>query len=247
MGVTVKTNFAVIALMRCRYCGANDHLDGELNMGIEIVLADDHELVRQGLCSLIEGEKDLEIVAQADNGRDAVKLVDEHTPDVVVLDVHMPDLNGVEATRQICDQHPGIKVIALSVYSTKQFVDGMLKAGASGYLIKSCAFEELANAIRIVVNNQSYLSPEIQKMLVTDYVANNSDPQKNKLTMLTAREREILQLVAEGLSSEAIAERLFLSVKTISSHRRQILKKLNLKSVADLTRFAIKEGVISID
>lgn len=216
-------------------------------MSIRILLADDHELVREGIYSLLEKEKDFKIVAQAKNGRQAVSLTDEHHPDIAVLDVHMPDLNGVEAAKQILKKNPDTRIIALSVYSTRQFVDGMLKAGASGYLLKSCAYEELTNAIRIVANHQSYLSPQIQTILINGYVTNISDKKNDSLSILTSREMEVLQLIAEGVSSEEIASRLYLSVKTISSHRRQILKKLNLNNIADLIRFAIREGVISLD
>jgi two-component system response regulator NreC len=216
-------------------------------MSIRILLADDHELIREGIYSLLEKEKDFKIVAQANNGREAVRLTDEHHPDIAVLDVHMPDLNGIEATKQIRKKNPDTRIIALSMYSSRRFVDGMLKAGASGYLVKNCAYEELTHAIRIVDNDQSYLSPQIQKVLIDDYVTNISDEKSDLLSILTSREMEVLQLIAEGVSSEGIASRLYVSVKTISTHRQHIFKKLDLNSIADLTRFAIREGVISLD
>ncbi len=156
-------------------------------MSIRILLADDHELIREGIYSLLEKEKDLKIVAQANNGREAVRLADEHHPDIAILDVHMPDLNGVEAAKQILKKNPDTRIIALSVHSSRQFVDGMLKAGASGYPVKNCAYDELINAIRIVANHQSYLSPQIQKMLINDYVTNISDKKSDSLSILTSR------------------------------------------------------------
>lgn len=215
-------------------------------MAIRILLADDHKLVREGLCSLLQKESDFEIVAQAENGRDAVRFAREYHPEIAVLDVHMPDLNGADAARQILDENPDIRIIALSVNSSRKFVNGMLKAGASGYLVKTCAYDELTNAIRIVSGGQSYLSPQLQHMLIKNYVANIADDDNSATSILTKREKEVLKLIAEGLTSKKIASRLHLSDKTIATHRLQIMNKLNLKNVADLTRFAVKEGIVSI-
>lgn len=212
-------------------------------MSIQILLADDHKIIRDGLHSLISGEEDMEVVAEAENGRDAVALVKQHAPDIVVMDINMPDLNGIDATKIILEEAPETKVIALSIHSTSRFVSGMLKAGASGYLIKHCAFEELAKAIRMVVSGKPYLSSQILSTVMDDYT---SIPNKKSVfSELSLREREILQLIVEGLKSEEIASKLFISIKTVSSHRSQIMKKLNTKSVADLTRYAIEEGLIS--
>ena len=215
-------------------------------MGIKVLIADDHQLIRQGLCSMLEKEKDIRVVAQAGNGREAVRLVDKLNPDVVILDINMPDLNGIDAAKQISNQHSDVKIIALSIHSSRRFVIGMLKAGAMAYLVKQCAYEELANAIRTVADNKSYLSPQIHDVVVSDYAANFKD-EDSFSSVLTLREREVFQLVVEGVKSKDIADRLFVSVKTVSSHRRQIMKKLNIKSVADLTRLAISEGLISAD
>ena len=214
-------------------------------MSIKILLADDHKLIRDGLRSLIVGEEDMEVVAEAENGRDAVALARQHAPDIVVMDINMPDLNGIDATKMILEENSDIKVIALSIHSTSRFVKEMLKAGVSGYLVKHCAFEELATAIRMVVTDRPYLSSQIIGTVMDDYVTNFPSNQKSVFSALSSREREILQLIAEGLKSEKIASRLFISVKTVSSHRRHIMKKLNLKSVAELTRYAISEGLVS--
>ena len=213
-------------------------------MNIKVILADDHMLIRQGLYAMLEKEKDITVVAQASNGREAVKLVDELNPDVVILDINMPDLNGIDAAKLI-SKNNNTKIIALSIHSTRHFVTGMLKAGATAYLVKQCAYEELANAIRAVVDNKSYLSPQIHDVVVSDYVAVLSKEEDSFLSILTPREREVFQLVVEGVKSKDIAARLFVSVKTVSSHRGQIMKKLNIKSVAGLTRLAISEGLIS--
>jgi len=215
-------------------------------MNIKVVLADDHKLMRQGLCAMLEKEKDISVVAQANNGRDAVRLVDELNPDVVILDINMPDLNGIDAAKLI-SKNSDTKIIALSIYATRRFVMGMLKVGAIAYLVKQCAYEELANAIRIVVENKSYLSPQIHDVVVTDYARNSFNDEESFLSILTLREREVLQLIVEGAKSEDIAARLFVTVKTVSSHRTRIMKKLKTKSVAELTRLAIREGLISSD
>jgi len=215
-------------------------------MNIKVVLVDDHKLIRQGLYSMIEKEKDITVVAQASNGREAVRLVDELNPDVVILDINMPDLNGIDAAKLI-SKNSNTKIIALSIHATRRFVTGMLHAGAVAYLVKQCAYEELANAIRAVADNKSYLSPQIHDVVVSDYAANLFKDEDSFLSILTLREREVLQLVVEGVKSEDIAARLFVNIKTVSSHRTQIMKKLNIKSVAELTRLAISEGLISAD
>jgi DNA-binding NarL/FixJ family response regulator len=214
-------------------------------MHINILLADDHKLIRDGLRSLITAEEDMAVVAEAENGRDAVTLARQHTPDIVVMDINMPDLNGIDATKMILEEDADVKVIALSIHTTSRFVKAMLTAGVSGYLVKHCAFEELANAIRMVMNNKHYLSSQIIGTVMDDYARDSSVNQGSVFAILSSREREILQLVAEGLKSEEIAARLFISIKTVSSHRRQVMKKLNLNSVADLTRYAINEGLVS--
>lgn len=214
-------------------------------MSINILLADDHKLIRDGLRALIAGEEDMNVVAEADNGRDAVALARQHTPDIIVMDINMPDLNGIDATKEIIKENPGVKVIALSVHSTTRFVKEMLKAGVSGYLVKHCAYEELATAIRTVMKDKPYLSSQIIGTVMEDYAGDFQSKKKSVFSILTSREREILQLVAEGLTSEDIATHLFISKKTVSSHRRQIMKKLDLNSVAELTRYAISEGLVS--
>ena len=214
-------------------------------MNIRILLADDHKLIKDGLCALIAGEKDMEVVAEAETGRDAVALVKQHVPDIVVMDINMPDLNGIDATRMILQDNPDVKIIALSIHSTSRFVKEMLKAGVSGYLVKHCAYEELAQAIRTVVKNKPYLCSQIVGTIMDDYLADFPSNNKSAFSILSSREREVLQLVAEGLTSEEIGSRLFISVKTVSSHRRQIMKKLKLTSIAELTKYAIREGLTS--
>ncbi len=216
-------------------------------MSINIILVDDHKIIRDGLRSLLEKETDMAVVAEAENGRDAVKLSRKLNPDIVVMDINMPDLNGVDAATLILEESPDVKIIALSIHSTRRYVARMLKAGASGYLVKHCAYEELADAIRSVANNKPYLSSQILDTVLSDYTSSVSSGEISTLSTLTFREREVLQLVAEGVKSEKIADRLFVSVKTVSSHRRAIMQKLNLRSVADLTRYAIREGLVSLD
>ena len=196
---------------------------------------------------MIEKQPDMEIVAEAENGRTAVKLAREHKPDVFIMDVSMPDLNGIEATRQIIAEVPKVKVLALSMHSDSQFVSEMLTAGVSGYLLKDCAFEELTRAIYAVFKNQSYLSPSIAHMVIKDYVQQQSADEATASSILTAKEREVLQLIAEGHATKQIASRLHVSVKTIETHRKRIMEKLNIHSVAELTKFAIRQGLTSLE
>lgn len=216
-------------------------------MSIRILLADDHKIIRDGLKALLEKVPEMEVVGEAENGRQAVDLARRLNPHVVIMDISMPELNGIDATRQIHEESPNIRVIALSMYFDRRYVAGMLKAGVSGYLLKNCASEELIKAVKEVLNNKTFMSPRIADMVVKDYAHLLSANESSPLDLLTAREREVLQLIAEGVKTHDIATRLNVSIKTISTHRQQIMQKLHMDSVAELTLFALKEGVISID
>jgi len=216
-------------------------------MSIRILLADDHKIVRDGLQALIAQEADMEVVAEGATGRDAVAQAASIRPDVAVLDISMPDLNGIEATRQILAHTPGARVIALSMHADRRFVMEMLRAGAVGYLLKDSAFEELARAIRAVAAGQIYLSPGITGVVVQDYLTPAAAGERGAYAALTGREREVLQLLAEGRSTKEAALRLHVSDKTIESHRRQIMIKSKVRSVAELTKYAIREGITSLE
>ena len=218
-----------------------------MDMSLRLLIADDHKIVRDGLRALLEKQKDLEVIAEAENGRKAVRLARELSPDIVIIDIGMPDLNGIEATRQIVNEVNDVKVIALSMHSDKRFVTQMFKAGAAAYLLKDCAFEELAQAVDVVVAGQSYLSPEIAGAVMEDYVRHVSRTDSSGFSVLTAREREVLQLLAEGKPTREIADELYVSIKTIESHRQQIMHKLKVRSLAELTKYAIREGITSLD
>jgi len=216
-------------------------------MAIRIILAEDHKLFRAGLRAILEQESDLEVIAEADNGRAAVELAAQLSPDVVIMDISMPDLNGMVACRQLTSRSPATRVIALSMHADRHFVEGMLQAGASGYLVKDCAPEELVRAIRTVAAGQTYLTPAVAGQVVADYVQQAADDGAVPRDLLTARELEILQLVAEGQASKQIAAALGVSVKTVETHRHQIMAKLNLHSVAELTKFAVRRGLTSLE
>ena len=217
-------------------------------MSIRVLIADDHKIMLAGLRSILEKQTDFEVVGEADNGRKAVQMAQEKKPDVIVMDVSMPDLNGIEATKQIIESLPETRVIALSMHSDKRFVMGMLRAGASGYLLKDCASQELANAIVQVARGKKYLSPEITGVVIDDFLLGDSSEEvATAASQLSPREREVLQLIAEGWSTKQIASHLYVSIKTIETHRRQIMKKLDLHSTADLTKYAIREGLTSVE
>ena len=216
-------------------------------MSIRVLLIDDHRIVREGLRGLLEKEADMEVIAEAEDGLAVLGLVQEMSPDIVIMDVAMPNLNGIEATRQIIAKVPDIKVLALSMYSDKRFVTGMLSAGASGYLLKDCAFEELIQAIRVVAANRTYLSPMVADIVVKDYLYCLEKTDSSAFSILTAREREVLQLLAEGRTVKDIASDLCLSIKTIETHRQHIMNKLNIHSIAELTKYAISEGLTSLE
>jgi DNA-binding NarL/FixJ family response regulator len=216
-------------------------------MAIRILLADDHMIVREGMRSLLEKENDMEVVAVADNGRMALKLAGELRPDVVVMDIAMPEMNGIEATRRLSGDMPGIRVLILSMHSARRFVVETLAAGARGYLLKDCASEELVRGIRTVAADETYLSPKVADIIVRDYMKRLPESQQPGLAILSSREGEVLQLIAEGLNTKEIAFTLGISAKTVETHRQQIMKKLNLYSVAELTRYAIREGLTPLD
>jgi len=216
-------------------------------MSIRILLADDHAIVRQGLHSLLEKEPDIEVVGEAEDGRKAMQLVRELVPDIVVMDVTMPNLNGIDATHEIVSEFPRIKVIALSIHSNKQFITGMLKAGASGYILKECLFDEFVRAIRAVASGETYLSHRITGMVISNYVEHLATTADLSLAKFTDREHEVLQLLAEGKSTKQIAFELHVSTKAIEANRRHIMEKLDIHSVAELTKYAVREGLTSLE
>ncbi len=213
---------------------------------IRVIIADDHQIVRDGLRSLLEKEADMEVIATLEDGRKAVKLTEEVQPDVVIMDISMPGLNGIESTRQITRNFPNIKIIALSMHDDRRFVVNMLKAGASGYLLKDCAFKELTRAIHVVLSGKTYLSPGVTDVVVSNYITGQVGPESLLYTALTNREREVLQLVVEGKTSSQIAECLYVSVKTVETHRSQLMHKLKITNIADLVKYAIQEGLTSL-
>jgi DNA-binding NarL/FixJ family response regulator len=215
-------------------------------MSIRILIADDHKIVREGLRTLLQNRGDIEVIGEADNGRTVVALAAELRPDIIIMDVAMPDLNGIEATRQITGGRVAAKVLALSMHSDSRFVTRMLQAGAQGYLLKDCAFEELALAIDTIVGDGVYLSPGVTGVVVRDYVQHLAEGDAG-IAALSPREREVLQLVAEGLTTKDIAGKLHISVKTVETHRKQIMDKLEIRSVAELTKYAVREGLTSLD
>ena len=213
-----------------------------------VLLVDDHQILRQGLKALLSEQTDFH-VTEADTGRTAVGKVAEASPDVVVMDLAMPGLNGIDATRQISEMNPQIKVIALSAHSDKRMITEALRAGASGYVPKDAAFEELANAIRQVLAGKVYISPKIAVAVREALSENPSQPSdfSHVRGRLTAREREVLQLLAEGKSTKEVAAVLHVGVKTVETHRRQMMEKLQMYSLAELTKYAIREGITSVE
>jgi two-component system NarL family response regulator len=216
-------------------------------MSIRILLVDDHQIMRDGLRAILASEETFEIVGEAENGREAASMARTLVPDVIIMDIGMPDLNGVEATRQIKADNPLAKVIALSMYADRGYVLGILEAGASGYVLKTGAYDELHRAVQAVAQGKNYLSPDVTQMVVDAQVRAPSERGASAQTSLGPREREIVQLLAEGRTSPQIARRLHISTRTVESHRRNIMTKLDLHSVAELTKYAIREGLTSLD
>ena len=214
-------------------------------MSIQILLVDDHEIFTDALRVLLSGEPDLEVIGRITDGRDAVREAVESVPDVVIMDVSMPGMNGIEATLEITRRRPEVKVLCLSMHAEGRFVRAALDAGASGYLLKECALAEVVQAIRAAVASQVYLSPAIAGTVVEAMKAGRSEAAASAFAVLTDRERGVLQLLAEGHATREIAARLHLSVKTIGTHREHIMGKLDIHSIAGLTKYAIREGLTS--
>lgn len=210
---------------------------------IKIILVDDHKLLRAGLRNIIEERSNMHIIGEASDGREAIKICSKLLPNVLVMDVAMPGLNGIEAAGQIHKNHPDIKIIGLSMHSNKEFIQGMFKAGAFGYLLKDGDADELITAITTVMEDRRYLSKDINQEFLT-LLKKGEDLEK---TPLSAREKEVLQLIAEGNSSKEIAEILFLSPKTVDVHRNNIMKKIDLHTIPELTKYAIQKGLTTLD
>lgn len=216
-------------------------------MTTKIVLADDHEMMRQGLRAMLEREVDLEVIGEAGDGVLAMKMARELKPDVLVMDVAMPGVNGIEATREVVAECPQTKIVALSIHSDRNYVIGMLSAGASGYVHKASAFEELVEAIRKVARKGFYVSAGVTGPGFEDYSGSRARPAGGRNNPLTPRERNVLRLLAEGKSTRGIARSLSISISTVETHRRHCMEKLNLWSVAELTKYAIREGLVPLE
>ncbi len=216
-------------------------------MIIRVLLVDDHQMMRDGLRGLLVGEPDIEVVGEASDGRIALDLVRTLSPDVVVMDIGMPDMNGVEATRRIHNEYERVKVVALSTHTDKRYVHHMLEAGACGYVLKIAAHDELLRAVRAASVGKTYLSPEIAGLVVERSTSTNPSKEVSAYSTLGAREREVLQLVAEGKTSGETAKQMHISIKTVETHRRNIVQKLGLRGTAELTKYAVREGLTSLD
>ena len=219
-----------------------------MNKGqITILLADDHTIVRQGLAKIIDTESDFKVIGEATNGREAVRLVEKLKPDAVIMDIGMPQLNGVEATRQIKKSHPEIKIIILSMHSNERFISELLSLGASGYLLKDSSGSDIIKAIEAAINGKTYLSPTISHHVVEDYLSlKGKSTQEDLYSQLTNREREVFQLIAEGRSVKEIADLLCISPNTAKNHRTNIMEKLKMDNISQLIQYAIRLGLVEI-
>jgi len=223
-------------------------MKGDKTMSTKIMIVDDHGMVREGLRLLFEQQNDMEVVAEASDGRQAVETVCKLKPDIVLMDVTMPKLNGIDAAKKIIDEYPNIKVIALSAHCNKSFVAEMLKAGVSGYILKDGMADELIRGVQVVMAGEQYLSPKVAKIVIAEYIS-DCPPQSNMplTSKLTTKERELIQLLAENKSNKEAARLLHVSIKTVYTRRRTAMDKLGITGIADLTKFAIREGLTTLD
>ncbi|MRR06762.1 MAG: response regulator transcription factor [Deltaproteobacteria bacterium] len=212
-----------------------------------VMIVDDHQIVRDGLKAILHNEEGIGVIAEADNGRTALRLIKELKPEIVIMDIAMPDMNGIDATRRISAEHPDIKVLILSMHHDKRMVLEVFNAGAKGYLLKECASDELLRAIRTLLQGEIYLSPKISSIVVKDLVKHQKGEIPSEIFSLSAREREVLQLLAEGKSMKEIAFTLDVSIKTVEAFRKRLMDKLKVNSIAEITKIAIREGLTSLD
>lgn len=213
---------------------------------IKVLLADDHSLFRAGVHALLSNIEGVDVVGEADTGRKALEMVGARTPDVVLMDIAMPEMNGLETTTRVTREFPGVRVIMLSMHAGEEYVMQALRAGASGYLLKDAATSELELAVRAVARGETYLTPTISKRVIDDYLMRTTGSQ-GPVDQLTKRQREILQLIAKGYTSKEMAQMLNLSPKTIETHRTQLMKQLDIHDVAGLVRYAIRVGLVTLD
>ena len=216
-------------------------------MSIGVLIVDDHKIMREGLKALLLNKDGLNVVGEADNGRAAVQLAHELSPDVILMDLTMPEMNGIDATRRIVGECPAVRVLALSMHSDRRYIEEALAAGASGFLLKDCAFDELVGAIHEVAADRFYLSPRIAGVVVRGYLGKRGRTEAPSVGRLTPREREVLQLIAEGKNTKEVAFSLNVSAKTVETQRVQIMRKLGTTSIAELTKYAIREGLTTLD
>jgi len=211
---------------------------------IHILIADDHSIVREGVRMILDGQEDFEVVGEASTGRQALEEARRLRPDVVVMDISMPDMTGIEATAKIRSELPNTQVMGLTMHEDESYVFALLKAGAAGYVLKRAAAEDLVSAVRAAHQGEAFLYPTVAKMVVQDFLQRTTSQDKAALDGLTDREREVLTLIAEGLTNQEIAGRLYISIKTVQTHRAHIMEKLNLHDRTELVRYAIRKGLI---
>jgi len=216
-------------------------------MSLRVLLVDDHRLMREGLRKILEGTPGIEVVGEAEDGRSALAAVAEESPEVVVMDVGMAGMNGIDATQRLRKDHPEVRVVALSTHADKRYVRNMIKAGASAYVLKESASEDLLRAVRAAAHGEHYLSPQITGCLLESWTTPMVPESSSVYELLGAREREVLRLLAEGKTSKEIAAQLGLSIKTVETHRRNITQKVGLHSIAELTKYAVREGLTTLE
>ena len=215
-------------------------------MSIKVLVADDHQLFREGLINLLQSAEEIEVIGQAEDGTDAIEKATHLRPDVLLIDIAMKHMNGIDATRKLKEQMPELKIIAVSMHSDKQYVKGMLEAGADGYLLKNCTYRQLTDAVRSTYNGKKFLSEDITEIVIEGYL-HSAPAEEDIFDQLSEREKEIFILFAEGKATKEIGEQLFISVKTVGTHKQNILEKLDLKTNSDIVKFALKKGLIDLD